>query len=430
MPSRPPSATRSATATATRTRTRTPTPTPDIPASPTIVFVGADPLTVSARPEFLGTADFNLDGRADLVVISPLSEEMNVLVGSPESTSGFSPVTVFRFGQRLRNPAVGDFNADGNPDIVVPDPGAVGVWVILGKGDGTFVNPSFLPVGSSPFAVAVADFDGRPGDDLAVADRQLNSVVLRLSSGTNPLEFSVGPALLSGDSPEEIVAVDLNRDGHADLAALNVGGQPAIGVLLWQAIGGGGLPVFARVASYEAGERPQALTVTDLDGDGNEDLVLLNRPMGNPNNDLAAYLGRGNGSLDPLPSFALACPFATGSACPSRGLAAGDFEQDGNVDLAVTMVDPRGPSSGDMFSVLRGRGDGSFASGPVYAVAKDVMAIAAGDYSGDGLIDVAVSSTRDVSVQAFINVSILASGGNSEAGAVDENGIASTRDTR
>jgi hypothetical protein len=427
IPSRTPTATRRVTATSARTRTRTPTPGP--PPSPTIFFIGAEPLTVSARPEFQATGDFNLDGRADLVVISPLSEEMNVLVGSSESASGFSPVTVFRFGQRLRSPAVGDLNADGNPDIVVPDSGDVGVWIVLGNGDGTFVRPSFVAVGSAPFAVAVADFDGRPGDDVAVADRQRNSVLLLLSNGTTPLAFSTGPELLSGAEPEAIATVDLNRDGQADLATLNVGGAATIGVLVSQREGEGS-PVFARVTSYEAGVRPQSLTVADLDGDAIDDLVLLNRPIGAPNHGLAAYLSVGDGSLDPLPVFDLSCPFVTTNACPSRGLAAGDFEQDGNVDLAITMVDPRGSSNGDAVRILRGRGDGSFANGPVFGAAKDAMAISAGDYGGDGPIDLAVSSPRDVNVQGFINVSILASGGNSQGSALDEASLAPARSTR
>jgi hypothetical protein len=336
---------------------------------------------------------------------------MNVLVGSPQSASLFSPVTVFRFGERLREPAVGDLNDDGNPDIVVPDPGSVGVWIVLGNGDGTFVRPSLLPVGTAPFAVAVADFDERPGDDLAVADRQRNSVVLRLSNGTDPLEFSFGPELFSGTNPEDVVALDLNLDGHADLATVNVGGDASIGVLVWQEVGGNGSPVFAGVVSYAAGERPEALTATDLDGDEAEDLVWLNRPSGNSNHDLAVYLSRGDGSLGALPSLELACPFAAAGACPSRGLVAGDFEQDGSVDLAVAMVDPRGSSDGDTARVLQGRGDGSFVGGPFLSVGKDVMAISAGDYGGDGPIDLAVSSGRDIRVQAFVNVSVLASGG-------------------
>jgi hypothetical protein len=405
-----PSATRRATSTATRGPTRTPTPDPS--ASPTIIFVGVEPLIVSARPDFLATADFNRDGNDDLVVISPLSEEMNVVLGSQETPSRFSPVTVFRFGERLRSPAVGDLNADGNLDVVVPDTGSAGVWIALGNGDGTFVRPSLVSVGTAPVAVAIADFDGQPGDDLAVADRQRNSVIVRLSNGTDPLEFGFGPEIFAGGSPEELVAIDLNRDGHADIAALNVGADATIGVLLWQELGGNGSPVFAGVVSYDAGERPEALTATDLDGDGGEDLVLLNRPSGTPNNDLAVYLSTADGSLTALPIVTLECPFVAAGGCPARGIAAGDFEQDGNIDLALPIVDPRGSSAGDAVRVLRGRGDGSFERGPFFAVAKDVMAISAGDYTGDGPIDLAVSSTRDITVQALLNVSVLASGGN------------------
>jgi hypothetical protein len=409
--SRTPSPTRRATATVARTPTRSHTPTASPEPSPAIIFIGVSPLTVSARPDFLATADFNLDGNADLVVISPLSSEMNVLRGTTEAPSRFSPVTVFQFGERLRKPVVGDFNDDGDVDVVVPDPGSPGVWTALGNGDGTVAMPSLLPVGNSPFAVAVADFDGRPGDDLAVADRQGNSVTLRLSNGTDPLEFSFGRELFSGSNPEEVIALDLNRDGHMDIATLNLGGEPTIGVLLWEGVDGNGSPVFASVVTYDAGQRPEGLSAIDVDGDDDEDIVLLNRPSGNPNHDLFVYLSPGNGSLEALPPLQVGCPFVTAGSCPSRGFAAGDFEQDGDIDLAVAFVDPRGLSS-DGVRVLEGRGDGTFGGGPFFAVAKDVVAISAGDYTGDGPIDLAVTNSSELTVQALVNVSILASGGN------------------
>jgi hypothetical protein len=172
--------------------------------------------------------------------------------------------------------------------------------------------------------------------------------------------------------------------------------------------------------TYGAGARAEALTATDLDGDGDEDFALLNGASGTADNDLAVLLSLGDGTLEALPSVRLACPFVAAGACPSRGLAVGDFEQDGNVDLAVVTVDPRGSSSGDVVRVLRGRGDGSFASGPLVLVADEAMAISAGDYGGDGKIDLTISSVRDVSVQMLVNLSVLASRGNAEATVLDD----------
>jgi hypothetical protein len=134
--------------------------------------------------------------------------------------------------------ATGDFNRDGNLDIVVANDNSSSLSLFLGTGEGTF-NPAItIPVGAIPVAVAAADFNGDGNLDLAVS--LLNSggfqVLFGNGNGTfqSPIFIPVPSGVLG-----QITAADLNGDGHPDLAV----GE-----------GFGGLQVFGSESEYRIAE--------------------------------------------------------------------------------------------------------------------------------------------------------------------------------
>jgi hypothetical protein len=77
---------------------------------------------------------------------------------------------------------VGDFNADGKPDVAVADINGSELSVFLNQGGGKFAAQAIYAVGGGPSSVAVGDFNGDGRPDLAVSNRTDNTVGVLLDT--------------------------------------------------------------------------------------------------------------------------------------------------------------------------------------------------------------------------------------------------------
>ena len=103
-------------------------------------FTPAVGYPAGTNPQEIVTADFNNDGRIDLVVANPTANSVNVLLGNGNGT--FQAAKTSAAGDNPLSIAVGDFNADGKLDLAAANGGTTGVSVMRGNGDGTFQSPS------------------------------------------------------------------------------------------------------------------------------------------------------------------------------------------------------------------------------------------------------------------------------------------------
>ncbi|HYX27944.1 MAG TPA: FG-GAP-like repeat-containing protein [Pyrinomonadaceae bacterium] len=236
-------------------------------------------------------ADFNKDGKMDLAVplsvSSPFSFVVAIYLGNGDGT--FAAPTNINIGTQMMDIATGDFNNDGNPDLVVT--GLHGAVVaLLGNGSGGFSVRSAPTVGS--FAeVATADLNNDGKADLIITDFSRQQVWTEMGDGTgsfsNPRSFTVG------GTPAAVALGDFNNDGKMDVSVANQpaptqGGQSSISVLLGDGAGSLGAAV-----NYPAGNMPSAISVGDLDGDGKLDLAVANTSS----STIAIYSGDGSGEF-------------------------------------------------------------------------------------------------------------------------------------
>ncbi len=228
---------------------------------------------VAAAPKFISSADFNKDGIQDAVVTNTTSSKVTVLTGSREGT--FSSAIDFSVGRTLRGLRGGDMNSDGNPDVVVVNFIDHRVLILAGQGDGTFrPPPASFPVGQRPIDVAIGNFDGVKGNDVVTANQTVNRAAVLLNLGGNAGFVQVGDPQV-GKRPKRVATADLNGDGFDDLLVVNIGTRAAddLSVLLNNGVGGfSGVPL----QNFVVGAGAKDLAIVDVSGDGVPDVLVLN----------------------------------------------------------------------------------------------------------------------------------------------------------
>jgi hypothetical protein len=309
----------------------------------------------------------------------------------PANIASFNAPKAYAVGSNPVSVAVGDFNQDGKPDLAVANRNNDTVSILLGNGKGTFLRVVNHPAGPSPNAVVVGDFNGDGRLDLAVANEGPNTISILLGNGDGTFK---PPASYAAIVDSGFLAVgDFNGDGKPDLI---VGGSNsnAVSVLLGNGDGSFQSPVVTTVGI----SNPFPIAVGDFNGDGRLDFaeVAFNTQS------VSILLGNGDGSFQPPVTYAL-----EGYV---QSLVAADFNGDGKPDLAVATCCY--PDTGTVW-ILLGNGDGSFQK-PIGSTVYGVSNLVIGDFNGDGKPDLAAAtafSLLDGGPYGFGFVSILLGNG-------------------
>jgi FG-GAP-like repeat/Putative Ig domain len=197
-----------------------------------------------------------------------------------------------------------------------------------------------------------------------------------------------------------LVAADLNKDGKPDIALAY---SADVAALLGNGDGtfaqATGSPINLNQLPWQGGATPYpgALTVGDFNNSGNLGLAVTEFQ-----NSLAiAFLGNGNGS------FTTPSTYVAILGRSSASLVSADFNGDGNLDLAAG-----NDLNGTLLVVSLGYGDGAFntVSGSPFGVSRPINSIAVGDFNGDGKLDLAIA-TVDLIVAGSGSVIILLGNG-------------------
>jgi hypothetical protein len=377
---------------------------------------------VGQAPEAVAVGDFTNSGIPDLVVANSATSTVSVLLGNGDGT--FRAAQSYAVGASPRSVAVGDFDGNGTLDIVTANSAftadAVGgtVSVLLGNGDGTFKKAQTFTLPNvilnqaqqSPLAVAVGDVDHDGTLDMVVTAgvnffggrKGFVDVLLGHGDGT----FKAGSIMpinsdLRADfGPIGIALADFNGDGNLDLVTANptddagVPGGSGISVLL-----GSGDGTFRETSDPNVGATAvTAVAVGDLNNDHVPDLVVNGLAVigGTVQHVVSVQSGNGDGTFQ-------APQLLTAPGLNASAVALGDFDRDGNLDIATANT-AFTPTNGPVI-IFQGNGDGTF-QGPLNFASgtNSPTALAVADFNRDGFPDLAVIDISSNTVDVLINI--------------------------
>lgn len=365
---------------------------PDVVTQYRVVVV--DPATIFApntlphslpmAPAGLGVqslvaADFNGDGRTDIVTANAGDNTASLLLGNGDGS--FHQPLRYRAGINPQAIVAADFNRDGAQDIAVANEIVLGIQLFFGDGNGGLKGPVLIAKDVEVAQLAVADFNGDGIPDL-LATGLINSVpVMRLLPGRGDGTFGTATdRTVFTDVFASLAVGDFNGDGPPDVAT--IGGSPGASGSFLHIYFNNGDGTFRDPVDTPLGFQALGIAVADFNHDGKMDVVV-----GRNNNfvigNVAVFLGNGDGTFRNSANFTA-----------SRSVATGDFNHDGVMDF-VALPD-----------LFLGNGDGTFrqlsgvfSNSAVFNSASGFPHVA--DMNGDGLPDVVIAANDRLIV--FLN---------------------------
>jgi hypothetical protein len=354
-------------------------------------------------------ADLDGDGDNDLATANQSPDGVSVLLNNGDGT--FAPARTYHAvrsedGSGPSNVLAADFNEDGALDLATANNVFTSqVSILLNNGDGTFAPPDVLDLGASVAAgLTAGDFNRDGNVDVVVANSFSEYLSTLLGNGDGTFQeptvqrngYTYPDRYGLSSRPAEVMSADLNGDGMLDVAVLGEGrGGDSLTPLL-----GNGDGTFRQAKGRQPSESSYTVDLcfapdinkhsNDFNGDGAPDLAVVDRCS--PGKTMI-FLGNGDGL------------FTRGESYPSQAAPASldvaDFDGNRTSDLAVTKLDRTGKAA-----VLSGAGDGTFEAltqPPFYRVGDTPLEATAADFNGDGRPDLATANAYSDNVTVLLH---------------------------
>lgn len=274
---------------------------------------------------------------------------------------------------------IADVDGDGQADVLVADSQQNRV-TFLKNTSGTLASAGTTPVCTSPFHVLARRINADANIDFVVACNGGNAQILYGSGGgvfgspqtfTHPTVWANVVDELGGAAGNDIVTLS-NTTGQNEFIRF-----------------GNGTGTFAPPLFGTLAMAPSHGIAVDLTNDGVKDLVVTGMQTDGNGNQVYVARSNGNTTFTPLPALVV--------AAGPRSVTSGDFDLDGNQDLAVAST------TTDTLTVFFGKGDGTFNPGKTYPGGDGARWVVATDLDADGVPDLALVSINDDQLRIFLN---------------------------
>lgn len=309
--------------------------------------------------------DMNDDGYTDLVAVNENADDLRILLNDGQGSYP-STFEVYDFNSNSTpSPSEGgDFDNDGEIDVVVTTAWDNEVRVLTGDGQGGFSNQDTYFTSNGVRGVVVGDFDGDGWDDILTTNRLDGNISIFLNDGDGT--FTATGMDLPGMDENTCAATDANNDGILDVFFATYSSQQA-GILL-----GDGDGNFTLSAAVQVDGRPWMAGVGDVNGDGNADLVTVN----SNGNKTAVLFGDGQGGLGPPMHY----------APPNHGFPLavdlGDLDGDGDLDIVTSNYQSK------TYTVFENDGTGFFEASVTLDAPEATSCAILHDRDNDGDLDI------------------------------------------
>lgn len=342
-------------------------------------FVSADSYELGHAVGSTAIGDFNGDQHRDVAVTVSATYPL-LLLGNGAGKFTLATDQNQSYGTQPPSPSIvaADFNGDGKRDLDIverTDAFPFGQpFLLFGAGDGTFGTPS--PIDAGPSLVGDVNSDGR--SDLVFRSINVNSITTLLGRAdgafTQMMTTMIYPA---GD----VAALgDLNHDGKPDLLVFE-----NLSMRAWLGKGDGTFTQSQLVSNSPQPIYAQYVTIADLDGDGNGDIVVVSYPAAA--SPLLIYYGNGDGTFQDAALLPISHWYTQ--------LVIADVNLDGKPDLIL--------SDDNGIAVMLNLGSRSFGNELHFVAGQHLAGLSVADVNGDGYLDIITANANGSTVSVLLN---------------------------
>lgn len=344
-------------------------------------FLDKQEFTTGRAPSAINSGDFDGDGLLDLVSANYFGNSISVLRKNTNSGMiGYAENIDIETGLYPQFVEIADMNGDGKLDILVANSGDNNFKILINQSNGVGniqfdVKYSFT-TGGNPISLAVSDLNLDGKLDVVVVNQSDNDISVYLNNGTNEkISFSTSVKYPVGLDPKSIVIGDVNNDSYNDILVNNQGSR-SINVL--NNNGSGGL--LSKV-DYNTGSLPSSIAVGDLNNDGKLDLIVTHQATTSTYANVSVLKNTGS-------AFAGQVTYPTDEK--PYAVKLGDLDGDGKIDIAVAN---NGSSNISLYKNSSTSTDLKFNEKVTIAAMTNPASIHIADADGDGRPDLITPAT-------------------------------------